>query len=107
MKTITQFVVDTFVADIDGKDYKAGFIRYGVDDVLEPHVIELIDENNVLVKGKKGMYVVENIGADNEFIMRLLERIEVCRYDEDGYDETEIVEWNGVGRYIPNVEGRY
>jgi hypothetical protein len=99
MKKITQFVVDTFVADIDGKDYKAGFYRCSVDGVFVPQVVELIDESNVLVKGKKGMYVVENIGADNEFIMKLVERIEVRKYDEDSCDETEIVEWDSEGRY--------
>lgn len=98
MRKITQFVVDTFIDEFDGKDYKAGFIRDGDDKV--PQVVELIDDINVVVKGKKGMYVVEHIGTDDEFISKLVERIEVCKYDEDGCNETEIVEWDSEGRYV-------
>jgi len=93
MKKITQFVVDTFIDDIDGGDYEAGFVDG------QPYTVELIDESNVLVKGKKGLYVVENIGTDDEFILKLVERIEVRSYDEDGYDETEIVECDSECRY--------
>ncbi len=100
MKKITQFVIDTFIDEFDGEDYKAGFIRDNPDGERVPQVVELIDDINVVVKGKKGMYVVENIGTDDEFISNLVERIEVCKYDEDGCDETEIVEWYSEGRYI-------
>ena len=100
MKKITQFVIDNFIDEFDGEDYKGGFIRDNPDSELVPQVVELIDDINVVVKGKKGMYVVENIGTDNEFISNLVERIEVRKYDEDGCDETEIVEWYSEGRYI-------
>jgi hypothetical protein len=99
MKKITQFVIDTFIDDLDGEDYEAGFIRDGAVGELEPHVVEVVDSESVVVKGKEGMYVVTNIGTDDEFISKLVERIEVRKYDEDGYDETEIVEWDSECRY--------
>lgn len=93
MKKITQFVIDIFVDKFDGEDYEAGFVGG------KPNVVEVIDDINVVVKGEEGMYVVENIGTDDEFISKLVERIEVRQYDEDGCDETEIVEWDSECRY--------
>ena len=93
MKKITQFVVDTFIAELDYEDYEGGFIKDSANGKLEPHVVEVVDSESVVVKGKEGMYVVTNIGTPDEFIMRLLERIERRKYDDDG-DEVEIVEWN-------------
>lgn len=92
MRKITQFIVDTYVDDLDGGDYEAGFIRDGAVGELEPHVVEIIDDENVVVKGKQGMYVVTDIGTDDEFIMRLIERVERRDYTEDGEDVTEIIE---------------
>jgi len=85
MRKITQFVVDTFIADLDGEDYEAGFID-------GPNVVEIIDSESVVVKGGKGMYVVTNIGTEDEFIMHLVERIEIRKYADEGGDEVEIVE---------------
>jgi hypothetical protein len=100
MRKITQYIVDTFIADIDGEDYEDGFTSsYNVSGKLEPHVVEIIDDAAVVVRGLKGMYVVTNIGTADEFIMKLIERIEVRKYDEDGDDETEIVEWDSEVRY--------
>lgn len=92
MRKITQFVVDTFIDKVDGEDYEAGRIKDSVAGKFEPHVVEIIDSENVIVKGKKGMYVVTNIGTWGEFITKLVERITICKYDEDGADEVEIVE---------------
>jgi hypothetical protein len=101
MKKITQFVVDTFIADLDGEDYEAGFIRDGAVGELEPHVVEIIDDENVVVKGKEGMYVVSNIGTDDEFIMELVERIEIRNYEDEGDAEVEIVEIDSELAYGP------
>lgn len=92
MRKITQFIVDTYVDDLDGGDYEAGFIRDGAVGELEPHVVEIVDSESVVVKGKQGMYVVTDIGTDDEFIMRLIERVERREYTEDGEDVTEIIE---------------
>ena len=92
MRKITQFIVDTYVDDLDGGDYQGSFIRDGEDGELEPRVVEVIDDENVVVKGKQGMYVVTDIGTDDEFIMRLIERVERREYTEDGEDVTEIIE---------------
>lgn len=97
MRKITQFIVDTYVDDLDGEDYEAGFIRDAISKdgavgELEPHVVEIIDDENVVVKGKQGMYVVTDIGTDDEFIMRLIERVERREYTEDGEDVKEIIE---------------
>jgi hypothetical protein len=58
MRKITQFVVDTFIADLDGEDYEAGFID-------GPNVVEVINSESVVVKGEEGMYVVTNVGTDD------------------------------------------
>ena len=100
MKKITQFVVDTFIADFDYEDYEGGFIRDGAVGELEPHVVEIIDDENVVVKGKEGMYVVSNIGTPDEFIMCLIERIERRKYNDDG-EEVEIVEVDSELAYGP------
>jgi len=99
MRKITQFVVDTFIADLDGEDYEAGFIKDG--DLLVPHVVELIDDDNVVVEGGEGMYVVTNIGTDDEFIAKLVERIEIRNYEDEGDDEVEIVEVGSELAYGP------
>jgi hypothetical protein len=101
MRKITQFVVDTFIADLDGEDYEAGFIKDGAGGKLEPHVVELVDSESVMVKGKEGMYVVTNIGTDDEFIMKLVERIEIRNYEDEGDDEVEIVEVDSELAYGP------
>jgi len=85
MRKITQFVVDTFIADLDGDDYVAGFID-------GPNVVEVINSESVVVKGGEGMYVVTNVGTGDEFIMKLVERIETRNYEDEGDDEVEIVE---------------
>jgi len=85
MRKITQFVVDTFIADLDGDDYEAGFID-------GPNVVEVINSESVVVKGGEGMYVVTNVGTGDEFIMKLVERIETRNYEDEGDDEVEIVE---------------
>ena len=92
MRKITQFIVDTYVDDLDGGDYQGGFIRDGAVGELEPHVVEIVDSESVVVKGKQGMYVVTDIGTDDEFIMRLIERVERREYTEDGEDVKEIIE---------------
>jgi len=99
MRKITQFVVDTFIADLDSNDYEAGFIKDG--DLLVPHVVELIDDDNVVVEGGEGMYVVTNIGTDDEFIAKLVERIEIRNYEDEGDDEVEIVEVGSELAYGP------
>jgi hypothetical protein len=103
MRKITQFVVDTFIADLDGEDYEAGFTgSYSANGKLEPHVVEIIDSESVVVKGGKGMFVVTNIGTEDEFIMHLVERIEIRKYaaHEEG-DEVEIVEVDSELAYGP------
>jgi|688.fasta_scaffold29426_16 hypothetical protein len=94
MRKITQFVVDTFIADLDGEDYEAGFID-------GPNVVEVINSESVVVKGEEGMYVVTNVGTDDEFIMKLVERIEIRNYEDEGDDEVEIVEVDSELAYGP------
>jgi hypothetical protein len=101
MRKITQFVVDTFIADLDGEDYEAGFIRDGAVGELEPHVVEVINSESVVVKGGEGVYVVTNIGTDDEFIAKLVERIEVRKYEDEGDDEVEIVDIEDEIAYRP------
>jgi hypothetical protein len=101
MRKITQFVVDTFIADLDGEDYEAGFIRDGAVGELEPHVVEVVDSESVMVKGGEGVYVVTNIGTDDEFIVKLVERIEIRKYEDEGDDEVEIVEVDSELAYGP------
>lgn len=87
MRKITQFVVDAFIDEFDGEDFDGGFIDG------EPYVIEIIDRDNVVVKGKEGMYVVTNIDTERAFIAKLLERVERRIYDDGGEDMVEIVEF--------------
>lgn len=94
MRKITQFVVDTFIADLDGEDYEAGFID-------GPHVVEVINSESVVVKGGEGMYVVTNVGTDDEFIAKLVERIEIRKYEDEGDDEVEIVDIEDEIAYRP------
>lgn len=94
MRKITQFVVDTFIADLDGEDYEAGFID-------GPNVVEVINSESVVVKGEEGVYVVTNVGTDDEFIMKLVERIEIRNYEDEGDDEVEIVEVDSELAYGP------
>jgi hypothetical protein len=94
MRKITQFVVDTFIDDLDGEDYEAGFID-------GPNVVEVINSESVVVKGEEGMYVVTNIGTDDEFIMKLVERIEIRKYEDEGDDEVEIVDIEDELAYGP------
>jgi hypothetical protein len=94
MRKITQFVVDTFIDDLDGEDYEAGFID-------GPNVVEVINSESVVVKGGEGMYVVTNIGTDDEFIMKLVERIEIRNYEDEGDDEVEIVDIEDEIAYRP------
>lgn len=82
MRKITQFVVDAFIDEFDGEDFDG-----------EPYVIEIIDRDNVVVKGKEGMYVVTNIDTERAFIAKLLERVERRIYDDGGEDMVEIVEF--------------
>ena len=101
MRKITQFVVDTFIAELDYEDYEGGFIRDGAVGKLEPHVVEIVDSESVVVKGKEGMYVVTNIGTSDEFIMKLVKRIEIRNYEDEGDDEVEIVEVDSELAYGP------
>ena len=103
MKKITQFVVDTFIAELDYEDYEGGFIKDSANGKLEPHIVEIVDGDNVVVKGEEGMYVVTNIGTDDEFefIMKLVERIEIRNYEDEGDDEVEIVEVDSELAYGP------